>query len=331
MEKKRLLATLFVLGCIFVGTSAQERDSIANPSLAHEIKQLQQKFYRDSVAIMSKAQEKIKGKREKLDEAIGKLRKNPIRMKPGKKPVTESVTFDSILVAESGEVDLISLEKSGKRLAAGLEGAAEIPNTMGFVRRLLSADNNVLNYVPLLPELKKISGQVETIQKDSAVLLNDFIRCIETVDDAKQVLEMPYNKERRVKAQNKLKDLNFYMPEQANSIQVDGIKRGLRTYYLATSNMLNLIDEIKDSHSRYMAEDATEESRKAAEEDLLSSLQFEARNNNFRIVPYMNGLFDRICTEVVLKNEQGAFLFGEFRINILDDIKNELEEARTSR
>lgn len=297
--------------------------------------------------IIAKAEEKFtkeqeKFKQEKLKQAEAQYKQQKLQKKNKDNADNQNETVDSANVStpiattknktEEAENDSFNLVSKHKKESISLleqvAGARTYPHLQIFIQKYLSADKDVMHYLPLLSEMDTISTQLEKLDHDSVkpfILFTQSLHCIKL---AQETLAQPLDKQQRVKAQNQLKSLQFYLPEQHESEKIDSLREGLRLYYLTTSNMLDLIDEIKSAHATYVAVDATEESKKEAIDELKTSIDFEGRVDNFKYVDYMYKIYSNIKEEVVPCDEQGNYLFDQIKLDQLEKYKKELETAR---
>lgn len=291
-------------------------------------------------AKFAKEQEKLKQEKLKQAEAQNKEQKSPKKNKDSVS--TQKETNDSTSVSMPIVTDEDKAEKAKKKsfelqsryktestsLLQQVVGARSYPHLQAFIQKYLSADKDVMHYLPLLSEMDTISIQLKKLNHDSAKPFILFTQSLHSVKLAQETLAKPLDKQKRIEIQNQLKNLHFYLSEQQESEKIDSLREGLRLYYLTTSNMLDLIDEIKSAHDAYVAVDATEEIKVRAADDLKSSIDFEGRVDNFKYVAYMYTMYRSIKKEVVPCDEQGNYLFNQIKLERLEEYKKELEAVR---
>ena len=90
---------------------------------------------------------------------------------------------------------------------------------------------------------------------------------------------------------------------------------------------MDLITEITECHKKYFASE-TDEERVAVSKELTSSIEFDARVKNFRSVKYMSDIYDKIISEILCYDENDEFVFQEFNMDGLLEIKASLELMR---
>ena len=326
-----------ILMFIVLGLHAHDTTSVK--SLDAELRLLYEEFKADSLEIDKKAKDKILKLRDRMYAKEAKIRD---AWKEKEKKDTLNRKED--LTVASTKVEKLELtnkrvvkkwKNEGRTLVQSLSEATDLPNTETFVLGLLKAESNVMNYLSLLSELETMVGQLMDLNIADSIKkhIPDFLQGLRAVSFASVVLNEKYDKQNRVKAQSGLDKLNFYTKEQMQSVQIDSLKQGLRLFYLTTSNMLDLIDEIESFHNEYTTVDSLSRSSKVIEisTGLSESINFEARNNNISYVPYMWRMYKTIVQDVIVKDENGGYVFDEFDMPKLRSLKKEIEEVRNKK
>lgn len=219
-----------------------------------------------------------------------------------------------------------SLKKGCKEFLKRLTGEDEMNITRKFLHDFMAMYDDVSQYRQIKEDLVEIDRLlVERNQKMTE--LESFIRDLQTVSFADSVLTSPYDKANRVEAQEKMKNVKFLTDKQRNCALVDSLRHGLDIYFLSTTNMLDLITEITECHEKYIASE-TDAERTAVSKELTNSIEFDARVKNFRSVKYMSDMYDKIISEILCYDDHDEFVFQEFNIDALKEIKKSLEAMR---
>lgn len=211
-----------------------------------------------------------------------------------------------------------------------LSDVDSLPHVRNLVNRLMVADSVVENYYSILNDFSLLAERISKFDIQSGKRLSMFVKDIASVKQAQETLRKPYNKADRNKAQEGLKNVSSLSDEQLKTCKLDDLKEGLRLYFLTTSNMLDVIEEIEGAYNLYMSPEASEDDKKKAAESIKESLSFEARVANFRLVTYMNELFEEISNKVVVTDDNGNLRFEDFNMTRLNQIKNDLLTVRQS-
>lgn len=305
-----------------------------------KIEKWENDFEEDSISIIDGAKEKIQKKREALDRRKQELtdRVKKVEKESSEEKVADIETdmekkkaeqAEAIVVKpmeeERNKIRLPSLADR-KQLLGKLMSAKEFPNVTLFIDSLVVADSNVINYIRILPVLKKINTELCTLPAYNDSILRCFIEGVEGVKMADEVLRQSFNKQKRDAARLHLKPQKFQNEGQQH--QVEQLSEAVQLYYLATSNMIDLIEEIKESYAVYCNVATTETQRIEAQTQLKESMEFDARLENFKLIPYMWNMYDRINNEVLKQDAGSPYTFDRINMKLLDEIKEELEKSR---
>lgn len=306
-----------------------------------KIEKWENDFEEDSISIIDDAKEKIQKKREALDRRKQELtdRVKKIEEKSSEKKVADIETdmekkkveqAEAIPVAKPMEEERNKIRFSSladrKQLLGKLMPAKEFPNVKLFIDSLVVADSNVVNYIRILPVLKKINTELCTLPAYNDSILRCFIEGVEGVKMADEVLRQSFNKRKRDAARLHLKSQKFQNEGQQH--QAERLLEAVQLYYLATSNMIDLIGEIKKSYATYCSAATTEAQRIEAQTQLKESMEIDARLENFKLIPYMWNMYDRINNEVLKQDAGSPYTFDRINMKLLDEIKEELEKSR---
>ena len=281
-----------------------------------------EKKYNKILDAIAKRKRQIEKERLKAQKEIEKQNAQNETSQAEKDPEKEVDMPATSAVAETEEAEVPSYPKDyWDELETQLKGAKEHPNLDRFVAELFSQDTCVQHYYPLLADMEALSKRIGNLNAEIGGRLSGFVKDVRAVNRADSVLYKPYNKQAKDEALAGLDSISFLSTAQLKASGVDSLKEGLRYYYLTTSNMLDLIKEIQDAH------------RDKNQDALKESFSFEARIDNFKMVPYMWRMYDEIILHSVVKYaEDGeSYLFEQFDIKRLETLKQELEEVRKSK
>ena len=64
---------------------------------------------------------------------------------------------------------------------------------------------------------------------------------------------------------------------------------------------------------------------------LRESVEFEARVENIRLSQYLSDMYDEVCTKVIYVNEDNKYIFDKFDLNLLKELKKQIEESLISK
>lgn len=210
-----------------------------------------------------------------------------------------------------------------------LKGDSVFTNVKALVDSLVNADDSLHHYYAIIHDLDSLGSRISKLDTCIGRKLKGFVKDVNAVKNAEETLNTSYNKTKKDAALSGLNSLSFLNKTQVEACSVDSLKEALRFYYLTTSNMLDLIQEIQDAYAMYTKESASEQDKENAQAAMLESFSIEARIDNFRMVAYMNGLYKEIL-DIVQQDENGKYQFENFDMNRLESIKQELEKDRKS-
>lgn len=361
MRTKIVIILLLLVSYQFV--TAQKFQSIEEIEQweMNEVDSAKANFKKDSVAWMARLngklskqiesiQQKAASHKERLKNAQKKMEKKeqkPLESEPnqGKDPsiaVTDSMEnkMESIIEKEdtveiphaenpAAQMDFKQYIQDCTKSLKTFLVEDKLTSTNAFFRDFLMQTDDIRQYVPLKDDLIKISELLKQYQM-SIPDLQPFVEDLETVALADSILQSPYDRAKRIDAQERMKNIRFMSEKQTGCAYVDSLRQGLDIYYLSTSNMMDLIQEIEDCHTQYLATDNPKEMQKIVD-DLKSSIEFEARVANFRSVMYVSKLYDEIIERILSYDDEGNFVFQRFDMIGLETIKNKLEEMRNRR
>lgn len=202
----------------------------------------------------------------------------------------------------------------------------DISSTRQFIHNFLTMSDDISMYTQIKEDLMDLHSLLNQSGQD-LMELKSFIGDLQIVSFADSVLNSPYDKAKRVDAQTKMKGIKFLTEKQRKSTLVDSLRHGLDVYFLSTSNMMDLITEITECHTKYIASE-TDEQRTTVSKELSSSIEFDARVKNFRSVKYISDIYDKIVTEILCYDNNGEFVFRKFNMDGLGEIKASLEAMR---
>lgn len=273
-----------------------------------------------------KAEEK-KGKKAKKQKEV-ETDKAPA---PKEKSLSEKVEASQETQKKEGkeEAKLVYTENYWNEREALLVGDSLFTNMEAWVDSLVNADDSLHHYDAIIHDLDSLGGRISKLDVRIGGRLKGFAGDVKALKNAREVLGKPYNKAEKDVALSRLDSLSFLNKKQMEACSVDSLKDALRFYYLTTSNMMDLIQEIKDAHAMYNREGANEKDKEKAQASLQESFSIEARIDNFRMVSYMNGLYEEIL-RIVQPDKNGKYKFESFDMDRLEAIKKELEEVRQS-
>lgn len=278
-----------------------------------------EKKYNKIIVAIEKRKQQIEKERKKAQKEIEKQNAQNETSQAEKDPEKEVDIPAASAVTETEKSKEPSYPESyWNELEAQLKGAKEHPNLDSFVTELIG-QTCVQDYYPLLEDMEILSKRIGNWNAEIGGRLAGFVKDVRAVNRADSVLYKPYNKQAKDKALSGLDGISFLSTAQRKASGVDSLKEGLRYYYLTTSNMLDLIKEIQDA------------CRDKNPDSLNESFSFEARIDNFKMVPYMWRMYEEILHSVVKYAEDGkSYLFEQFDMERLDALKQELEEVRKS-
>lgn len=219
-----------------------------------------------------------------------------------------------------------SLKKGCKDYLNKLTQEDETTSTRQFILSFLSMSDDIGQYYQIKEDLVEIYGLL-TQRGQDITELKLFIEDLQIVSFADSVLSSPYNKAKRVEAQNKMKRIKFMTEKQRKCTFVNSLRHGLDIYFLCTSNMMDFITEIKECHTKYIASKTDEEKTKISK-DLTESIEFDARVKNFRSVKFMSDMYDKIVSKILCYDDNNRFVFQEFKMDDLEKLKSDLESMR---
>ena len=292
-----------------------------------EIAELQQKFEKEISSILEKALDKV---RKEIDKCIQKAEKRQSEIETEEISNAEeesSEVEEEIEKVEEKDTISVYAEEYWENLETQLEDSDSLVNISAFVDELLNADENVLHYDSILADMDSLAGRISKLNNCVGMRLKGFVENVESVKYAQETLEKPYNRKNKNRALDGLDSLMFMTQRQIDSSFVADMKEGLRYYYFTTGNMLSLIQEIKDMHHLYTHLDSGEKDKADAQDNLQSSLSIDY---NFKIIPYMQNLYEEIVSEIIKRDETGQYQFNQFDMNRLDAVRQELESVRKS-
>lgn len=322
-------------------TAVRESGVLLDSVTQAKIDKWESDFKEDSVSIIDAAKEKIQKKRETLDKRKQELtdRGKKVEEKLSKEKVAdmeanmenrevEQVEVIPVVQPIESERNKIRLSSftDRKQLLGELMSAKEFPNVKLFIDSLVVADSNVVNYIRILPVLKKINIELCTLPAYNDSTLRCFIEGVEGVKMADDVLKQSFNKRNRDVAKLHLKPQKFQTEAQQH--QVEQLLEAVQLYYLATSNMIDLIEEIIESYVTYCNLEIPEAKRIEAQTQLKESMEFDARLENFKLIPYMWNMYSRISNEVLKHDVGSPYTFDRINMKLLDEIKGALEKSR---
>lgn len=237
-----------------------------------------------------------------------------------------STSSNSPSKAPSNNGTVAPIKRGCKELLNKLTGEDEILITRQFLHDFIAMSDDIGQYVQIKDDLAEIDRLL--VQRNLKLEdFESFIGDLKIVSFADSVLGSPYDKAKRVEAQSKLKSVKFATDKQRKCSLADSLRHGLDIYFLSTSNMMDLITEITECHKKYFASE-TDEERVAVSKELTSSIEFDARVKNFRSVKYMSDIYDKIISEILCYDENDEFVFQEFNMDGLLEIKASLELMR---
>lgn len=239
----------------------------------------------------------------------------------GKEQDTSSIIMDKTV-----DDFLLSLKNDSQNYLDSLNEEDPIYSTRAFINDFLSFSDDISQYLPIENDLIEMNNLLKQCGL-YVVELNAFIDDLKVVEFADSVLKSPYKKETRIDAQNKLKSVKFRTDGQIKCSYVNSLLHGLSIYYLSTSNMMDLIDEIIEHQQRYLVS-KTDDEKNEITEDMRSCIEFDARVDNFRSVKYMSDIYDKIIHDVIFYDEEGRIVFEKFNMDSLKTIKKDLEYMR---
>lgn len=232
----------------------------------------------------------------------------------------------STSMVPSNSETVISLKKRCKDLLNNLVGEDEIHITRQFLHDFIAMSDDIGQYIQIKEDLSEIDRLL--VQRGwDLTEFKSFIGDLHIVLFADSVLSSPYDKAKRIEAQSKMKGIKFLTDNQRKCSLVDSLSHGLNIYFLSTSNMLDLITEITECHKKYITSE-TDAERAAVSKELTFSIEFDARVKNFRSVKYMSNIYDKIISEILCYDENDGFVFQEFNMDGLKEIKASLEAMR---
>lgn len=303
-------------------------------------KKLQTEFEEQLSATLTEAFQDVEKQYLKMQEAIVKAEskaktkqeKEEKKEQTVDKAIEETKVIPEVVVetAESPRDKFSYTETDWAQKERILNGVDSLPHVRNLVNHLMVADSVVENYYSILDEFSLLAERISKFDAESGKRLSKFVKDIVSVKQAQETLRKPYNKEGRNKAQEGLKNVSSLSDEQQKTCKLDDLKEGLRLYFLTTSNMLDVIEEIESACNLYISPEVSEDDKKKAAESIKESLSFEARVANFRLVPYMNELFEEICNKVIVTDDDGNLRFEDFDMTRLNQIKDDLLIVRQS-
>jgi hypothetical protein len=303
-------------------------------------KKLQTEFEEQLSATLTEAFQDVEKQYLKMQEAIVKAEskaktkqeKEEKKEQTVDKAIEETKVIPEVVVetAESPRDKFSYTETDWAQKERILNGVDSLPHVRNLVNHLMVADSVVENYYSILDEFSLLAERISKFDAESGKRLSKFVKDIVSVKQAQETLRKPYNKEGRNKAQEGLKNVSSLSDEQQKTCKLDDLKEGLRLYFLTTSNMLDVIEEIESACNLYISPEVSEDDKKKAAESIKESISFEARVANFRLVPYMNELFEEICNKVIVTDDDGNLRFEDFDMTRLNQIKDDLLIVRQS-
>lgn len=237
-----------------------------------------------------------------------------------------STSMNSPSMTLSINETLVPIKRNCKELLNKLTGEDEILITRQFLHDFIAMSDDIGQYVQIKEDLEEVD-RLLTHRNQKLEDFESFIGDLQIISFADSVLSSPYDKAKRVEAQTKLKNAKFATDNQRKCSLADSLRHGLDIYFLSTSNMMDLITEITECHKKYLASE-TDAERAAVSKELTSSIEFDARVKNFRSVKYMSDIYDKIISEILCYDENDEFVFQEFNMDGLLEIKSSLELMR---
>ena len=219
-----------------------------------------------------------------------------------------------------------------------LKGRDEMNSTNKFLCDFLKMNDDIGMYIQIKDDLEEVYNIC--LQRGLVVTeLRLFISDLQTIMHADAVLGISYKKQNIIDAQKRIETIKSFTEKQKKCHYVDAICLGLKRYYLATSNMLDLIQQIEDYSEQYnkyiekykdagFETDEAQSEKNEIFEGLKSEIEFEARIENFRRVKFMSEMYDQIVNEILHNDENGNFALNEFDMKKLKEIKDNLEKMR---
>lgn len=226
----------------------------------------------------------------------------------------------------------INYEDVSRKRILQLITSEECPNVEKYLTTLLSQDNEVYNYIHLIPTLEKIHRQVSDVKSIKVTkMLEQFIKEISAIKETEILLGQRYDGEQRRKLMEILNNAEYMTEEQRQSQKVDSIKRSLSLYKLATSNMLDFITEIEEICLNAKGNNKNDSIYEELAISLRESVEFEARVENIRLSQYLSDMYDEICTKVIYEDEDNKYIFDKFDLNLLKELKKQIKESLISK
>lgn len=307
---------------VYAALIYESQEAAPDSAAKAEIAELQQKFEKDISSILEKALDKV---RKEIDKCIQKAEKRQPEIET--EEISNAEEESSEVEVEEKDTISVYTEEYWENQETQLKDSDSLVNISAFVDELLNADEDVRNYEPILVDMDSLAGRISKLSNCAGMRLKGFVENVESVKYAQETLERPYNRKDKDRALDGLDSLMFMTQRQIDSSSVADMKEGLRYYYFKTGNMLSLIQEIKDMHHLYTHVDSGEKEKADAQDNLQSSLSIDY---NFRIIPYMQNLYEEIVSEIIKRDETGQYQFNQFDMNRLDAVRQELESVRKS-
>lgn len=237
----------------------------------------------------------------------------------------DTIVIDSIVVvSKKSEQELLDERKVKAIDELQKYEIVECFHLISFIDSLLNA-NPIVFYFDKTEELQQLYKDISILhisRSEKVDYLDVFVRGIEAAKRANGVLNQPYNRNLVKQSKDEVLNLCKIFKSKNQVGECDSIGRSLSLYFLATSNMLSIIDEIEPLKDTLQT--------KQCDSLAHSAFDFENRNRTIEIIGYMKQLYAKLH-ETFPKNEDGQYDIHLIRWEEIDGIKQELIESRKTK
>lgn len=237
----------------------------------------------------------------------------------------DTIVKDSVVaVPEIDEQELLNDRKIKAINKLQTFETAEYFYLISFVDSLLNA-NLIVSYFDKIKRLQQLYKDISVLHINNLKkidYLGTFVKGVETVKRANDVLNRPYNREIVKQIKDEISTFGEKLQSKLQAEECDSIERCLSLYFLATSNMISIIDEIEPLKDTLQIEQC--------DSLIHSAFDFENRNKTIERIGYMKQLYVKL-RKAFPKNGDGQYDIHFICWGEIESIKQELIECRKTK